>query len=497
MEKKKFIIITIILFLVGGMGTFVFASNPGSFDEEDINYSKEPTYQKVDTPTIDTNPITSDPATTPSEPDNNDDISNNDNEVNNPINNNAGNTSKPGSITSNKRPSITPPNTSDNNNQGNQNPTEPVEKPEDNTPIVTPPSIDDSEPIYKPTKPTNEDKTSPIVTIVTSNDNGTKKTFRDIVVTITANEKIQPIEGWELDSTETILTRTFGREIFETDKDTGKLIIKDINNILIITDLAGNNTIANYEIKNFDPDSPETIVKKETDNNGNTIITIEQIFNKVPEGESGWKKNDNGDYVKTEEKTFENNNAGNSTEITRPDGSKFSINVKVNNKNGNIYNPTNKVVVMVTSNSELKSLDGWISLYDEERKEYILTNYYTETQKLEATICDIADNCIPIEEEIKNVKSVDINLEVSIWKNKEVNLIIKNTYFDSKHIPVGWNSEGNYNISLIYKPISDFINNKETIEVIDIYGNSATFEIALNDAKTEASIVKYSSAVTQ
>lgn len=478
MEKKKFIIITIILFLVGGMGTFVFASNPGSFDEEDINYSKEPTYQKVDTPTIDTNPITSDPVTTPSEPDNND-ILNNDNEVNNPINNNAGNTSNPGSITSNKRPSITPPNTSGNNNQGNQNPTEPVEKPEDNTPIVTPPSIDDSEPIYKPTNPSNEDKTSPIVTIVTSNDNGNKKTFRDIVVTITANEKIQPIEGWELDSTETILTRTFGREIFETDKDTGKLIIKDINNIIIITDLAGNNTIANYEIKNFDPDSPETIVKKETDKNGNTIITIEQIFNKIPEGESGWEKNDNGDYVKTEEKTFENNNAGNTTGIILPDGTQFSINVKVSNFTESGYNPTNKVVVMITSSRELKSLDGWISLYDKETKEYTLTSYYTENTTLEEDIYDTAGNYIHIKETITNVNSNDIVLTGKIRRGNVV-LTLENTYFDYNNIPTGWKAQGKDNIISIYKPSSEFTG-REIITVMDIYGNTSKYEITLNE----------------
>ena len=50
MENKKIIIITIVLFLLAGTGTFVFASNQGSFNEEDIDYrtDNDPTYEKVD-----------------------------------------------------------------------------------------------------------------------------------------------------------------------------------------------------------------------------------------------------------------------------------------------------------------------------------------------------------------------------------------------------------------------------------------------------------------
>ena len=46
MENKKIIIITIVLFLLAGTGTFVFASNQGNFNEEDIDYRTDnnPTY---------------------------------------------------------------------------------------------------------------------------------------------------------------------------------------------------------------------------------------------------------------------------------------------------------------------------------------------------------------------------------------------------------------------------------------------------------------------
>ena len=80
------------------------------------------------------------------------------------------------------------------------------------------------------------DKSAPKVEVSYSNKNGSQITAKDVVVTLTANEAIQDIEGWTREA-DNVLTKTF-------DKN-GK-------HSVIVTDLAGNATDVNFEVKNID-----------------------------------------------------------------------------------------------------------------------------------------------------------------------------------------------------------------------------------------------------
>lgn len=561
MENKKIIIITIILFLVGGMGTFVFASNPGNFDEEDINYSKDPTYQKVDTPTIDTTPRPTDPIGQPTEPDS-DDSSILDSETNN--NDGNGNAFNNGSSTSNKKPADQNPNSGSTDNQGNQNPDTPTIPSEEKPPILTPPSIDDSEPNNKPNEPsssdkkppvlsiaystknptnqnvivtitanepirnisgwtissnqlslskrftTNEtkeisiydiagnetkitykieniDKTTPNAIVTTSNNNGNKQTFRDIIVTIMADEDIKEVDGWELKNKRE-LTKTFGRDSFELDEN-GNLIITEIKDKVTITDLAGNINVIDYEVKNYNPNFPEVIIGKKEDKDGNTITTITEIFDKPLADDGSWVLDSNGDYVKVEE--IENRDDS-PIIITLPDGNtmiyetNFKIDVSISNKNGDVITPTNKAFVTINSNKELQLPEYCTSLGHEnaceltnDNKTLIIT--ITSSTTLKENIYDVAGNYIYLEQTISKVNSslpapsiapiISSTGKVTIYTNNEI---------DINKLANNWHPVGTIRVKQIYKIYTEeeIANNKEeTITLTDIYGNTSKIKI--------------------
>ena len=79
----------------------------------------------------------------------------------------------------------------------------------------------------------NIDKTKPIINLTYSTEELTKE---NVLVTITANEKIQNIEGWIKSADEKILTKEYSEN-------------KEEN--IVVKDLAGNETIVNIKISNI------------------------------------------------------------------------------------------------------------------------------------------------------------------------------------------------------------------------------------------------------
>ena len=84
------------------------------------------------------------------------------------------------------------------------------------------------------------DKDAPKVEVTYSNDNGNQVTKDDVTVTLTANEAIKDIEGWERTSDNT-LTKVFS--------ENGKYSVD-------VYDLAGNMTTVNFEVKRIDRIAP-------------------------------------------------------------------------------------------------------------------------------------------------------------------------------------------------------------------------------------------------
>lgn len=97
--------------------------------------------------------------------------------------------------------------------------------------------------------------------IVTTSNNG-QMTNQDVTVTITASEKLQPVNGWILS---------------EDKKSLYKVFEKNIDSYVIIKDLAGNTKKVPYQVINIDKEIPTVIkdgITYEIDKNDNVIVTI-------------------------------------------------------------------------------------------------------------------------------------------------------------------------------------------------------------------------------
>ena len=483
MENKKIIIITVVLFLLAGTGTFVFASNQGNFNEEDIDYrtDNDPTYEKVDgnnnnnvggsnnnnQGTVDEDiPPISNPGTTedPNETDNENNSngttnpgnsSSSNNNTSNGSNNNGGNNSNNNNSnngnnnnTSGGSNNNNGENNSGNNNQGSTGDTnKPEDKPtkpeEPEKPVIkdtTPPvlkikynttnatkgpvivTIESNEPIkaladwslandklsISKAFANNEsgqvtvydeagnsstieyniqniDNVAPkAIKVETSNNNGNKLTFRDITVTITADKDIKPVAGWDLKDNR-VLTKTFSN-------------IPNAEYSLKIYDLVGNEAEVKYEIRNYDPTSPEVVVEK-----GEKETTITMTY-KEPLDDT-WTQNENGEYTKIE--VIPNNN-DETIAITMPDGtvkvfeSAPIITVYISNKNPDgTYNRTNKPVeIRLESTRELQELEGWELSEDKKT----LFKFVTEVQtNKEVIVYNLTGNSTKIKYSVKNV----------------------------------------------------------------------------------------------
>ena len=113
----------------------------------------------------------------------------------------------------------------------------------------------------------SEDTTPPTVASITySNDNGNKVTKEDVVVTITANENLQPVDGWTVS----------GNVMTKTHSENGKYSV-------VMKDLAGNETIVNYEVKRIDNVPPviEGITEGMVTNQDVTYTILEQSISQI------------------------------------------------------------------------------------------------------------------------------------------------------------------------------------------------------------------------
>ena len=228
--------------------------------------------------------------------------------------------------------------------------------------------------IQKNIEITNIDKTAPNINVIFDN----QPTNQSVTVTIKGNEEIKVSQGEEEEWTRGEDGKTLIKEYEENTTD-----------IVKIRDLAGNEIQRTITIDNIDKTAPEVVVNYELKNIGNPIVIVtikgnEEI--KVSQGEEGWTRGKEG---KTLIKEFDENTtkivkirdlAGNeiNVEIDVNDLNKEGTEVEYSNKE-----PTNQdVIVTITSDVEVKKVDGWV-LSDDKK---ILTKQYNkngeETVKL-------------------------------------------------------------------------------------------------------------------
>lgn len=130
------------------------------------------------------------------------------------------------------------------------------------------------------------DSTKPELEISYTN---TQITNENVIVTIKANEEIQPVSGWTLSSDKKQLTKTFSANT-------------NIN--VTVIDIAGNEETARIEINNIDKTNPEVEIKYSTTSQTIDSVTVTIKANEKIQGIEGWILSD---YETTLTKVFDEN----------------------------------------------------------------------------------------------------------------------------------------------------------------------------------------------
>lgn len=116
----------------------------------------------------------------------------------------------------------------------------------------------------------NKDTTAPILNVRYSVE---EKTNKDVVVTITSNEQLKAIEGWNLSSDLQTLTKTY------TENTSEEIYVKD---------LAGNITTVNINIVNIDKVFPQVKWEYSITSYTNKDVEVKVIADKELQEIEGW-----------------------------------------------------------------------------------------------------------------------------------------------------------------------------------------------------------------
>lgn len=258
---------------------------------------------------------------------------------------------------------------------------------------------------------TNIDKTAPEVTDVSYSTQ--EITNGDVVVTITANEQLQPVNGWTLSTDKKVLEKSFSQNT-------------NGNQAIVIKDLAGNQNTATYNVSNIDKTAPTITVSYSTTEKTNQEVIVRITSNEELQELDGWTLSDEN---KTLEKSFNENTseqtltvrdlAGNSKTVTFEVSNidKTAARVAINySTREETYDP---VTVTLTANEELQGLQGWTISGDKKTLQKTFTENTTET----ITVKDLAGNSTDVTIAINNIKQKQ-EIKDDVYEITEDNYIL-------------------------------------------------------------------------
>ena len=261
----------------------------------------------------------------------------------------------------------------------------------------------------------NIDKIAPTVT-VKQELSADKKSNK---VTITANEKIQAVSGWDLSSDQLTLTKTYTANTLSTGET------------VTIKDLAGNTTTQKIIVSDIvvEPALTATVSYSTTSlTNQNVTATIKA--NKEITSVTGWT-------LSKDKKTLTKTYTANTTEtVTVKDTSGNTKTISIQITNIDKTAPTLKVEktlsadkksnkVTITANEEIKTVTGWTLGTDKKT----LTKTYTENKTEKVTVTDLAGNTAETTIEITNIVqteklTVSVSYSTKAQTNEEVTVTI-------------------------------------------------------------------------
>ncbi len=212
-----------------------------------------------------------------------------------------------------------------------------------------------------------------------------------VTVTITTNEKVQQIEGWTIDETQTILTKIYTKNEEET---------------VTITDLVGNINTVEVKVSNIDKTPIEANVKYSTTLLTNNDVTVIITLNKKVQEIEGWNLSEDGNqlskiYTLNSEEEIEIKDLAGNTKKLKINISNIDKVAPIAQVSYNTTSETNKnVVATITANEEIQKVEGF--KLQEDRKTLVKT--YTKNANENVIIKDLAGNSTEVKISISNFK---------------------------------------------------------------------------------------------
>ena len=321
----------------------------------------------------------------------------------------------------------------------------------------------------------NIDKVAPNVKVEYSTEELTRE---NVVVRITSNEEIQEIEGWEISEDKKVLTREYSENIEET---------------VIVKDIAGNEKEVEIEISNIDKNGLIEKIEYSTKNPTKGSVKVTITSNKEVQGITGWALTNKKILTKQY-----NINTKETITVKDLEGNEVKVNIEITNidkmepvcyvEYGTRTLTKENVKVKIMSNEELQEIEGWA--LSEDKKE--LTKEYNGNTSETITIRDLAGNETEVTIEITNIDKVAPVLNITYSTKNPTKENVKVTITSNEEIQSieGWAlSSDKKTLTKEYSA-----NTKETIIVKDLAGNEteATIEITNIDKVAPALNVTYS-----
>ena len=314
-------------------------------------------------------------------------------------------------------------------------------------------------------KISNIDKTAPTVSVKYSTK---EPTNQNVIVTLTAKEELQEVEGWTLSSDKKVLTKQYEQNIE--------------NEEIIIKDIVGNETKQAITINNIDKVAPKVTVKysttKNTKQNVKVTLTTDEEIGEV----EGWILSED---KKTLTKTYKKNTTE-TVSIKDLVGNETKQAIKVSNidktaptvsVNYSTTEPTNQnVTVTLTAKEELQEVEGWTLSSD---KKVLTKQYEQNIENEEIIIKDIVGNETKQAITINNIDKVAPTVTVKYSTIEKTNKNVIVTLITNKEVQAinGWTlSKDKKQLSKEYSN-----NTTETITIKDLVGNETKQTITINN----------------
>ena len=323
----------------------------------------------------------------------------------------------------------------------------------------------------------NIDKQAPNVTVTYNPPAETPA--QSVTVTLTADEEVQPIEGWELSEDRKVLTKVYNQNTTEN---------------VIVNDIASNSTEVSISINNINEGTFQCTVQYSETNPTNKDVTAFITADRelvVPEG---WSIITD---PKTVAKTYTENTQETVT-VSDTEGNSTTVNINIQNidKVAPIlevsYSTTEltnqSVVATIKSNEQLQQPEGWEITSDK----LTISKTYTLNANETVKVSDLAGNVIEQNIVINNIDkeppTLDINYQTS--GNQVTVTITSNEQLQ----PVeGWNLSADALIltKTYTEEMVDVIDVKDlagniteaTIDIPDLSGNNVDINQVSPDGK--------------